>query len=411
MDDRSERAKTLILGSLRNMIRALDAGTLSPECAAAQLDWWAQVERLAGAGKTLAAGIAVAGEPWRRSGERSAEEWLAKRTDTTVGDARSVLNAAAHLPNAPATNEAFTRGELSVKKAEAVAGATAVAPETEDRLLHAALHGTLKRVRDESARVRAAADPDPSARHERIRQSRFWRRWTDADGARCGTYRLTPEDGARLEAAAQPFVDAEVDTARRTQRDDSFEALAADGLVAMGDARLSGATDTPTARGARGRKRLANRRELIAIVDLAALQRGHAHVGEMCEIAGVGPVPVDVAREVFGDAILRIVIRDGVDIKTVVHTGRTASAVQETAILVRQDGRCVRPGCDRAPVEIDHGVGYAHTGGVTIDDLAGACGVDHDNKSHHGHSWRRERDGTYTWVLPDGTEERERPPP
>ena len=39
------------------------------------------------------------------------------------------------------------------------------------------------------------------------------------------------------------------------------------------------------------------------------------------------------------------------------------------------------------------------------------CGYDHDLKTRRGHTYRREPDGTTVWVRPDGTEERERPPP
>jgi hypothetical protein len=118
-----------------------------------------------------------------------------------------------------------------------------------------------------------------------------------------------------------------------------------------------------------------------------------------------------VAREVFGDALLRIVVRDGVDIRTVVHTGRTASALQETAVLVRSGGRCERPSCDLPISEIDHTAGWARAGPATLGDLAGLCGIDHDHKSLHAHTYRREPDGTISWQRPDGTVERERPPP
>jgi hypothetical protein len=36
-------------------------------------------------------------------------------------------------------------------------------------------------------------------------------------------------------------------------------------------------------------------------VDLGALRRGNTSAGELCEIAGVGPVSVTTARELLGD--------------------------------------------------------------------------------------------------------------
>lgn len=407
MADRSRyEPKTMIAASLRALVARLDAATLAPADAAGLVEWFAAIERLAAAGKTIAAARVAEAGSWQVSGERSAADWLAKTTGCTVGDARSTLQTGARLPDAPATEAALRAGRLSSRQAEVVTGAAAVAPESEHRLLGIAETQSLQKLRDEAARVRAAAEPDPAARHERIRAGRFWRRWTDAEGARCGSYRMTPEAGALLEAAAQPFIDAAIDAARGSGTQEPFEALAADGLVAMATAR---APDLP-ARGGRGRRRLRNRRELIGIVNVEALRRGRVESGELCEIAGVGPVPVEIARDLFGDALLRIVIRDGADIRTVVHTGRTANALQETAVLVRSGGRCERPTCDQPVSEIDHTRDWARSRVTTLDDLAGLCGADHDAKTRLGHTYRRGADNVVTWVRPDGGTEMARAP-
>jgi hypothetical protein len=400
-----DRARAIITASLRAIVRTLDRAALSTAAAIALVDWFAELERLAVAGKTIAAGRAVEGEPWRATGERSGADWLARRTATTVGEARDTLTTAANLPDAPLTDDAFRGGELSLKQADAITSAVAADPTSESRLLAAAQRESLQQLRDDAARVRASVDAE--GRHERIHRERFWRRWTDREGARCGSYRMTPEAAAQIEAAAQPFIDAAIDAARREGRHEPTEAHAADGLVAM----ATSPSDAPVARGGRGRRRLKDRRELIALVDLEALQRGASEPGEMCEIAGVGPVPVEVARRVFGDALLRIVIRNGIDIRTVVHTGRTASAVQETAVLVRDGGRCIRPTCSLPAAEIDHRLGFAVARQAALPDLGAVCGADHDNKSLHGHTYRRDADGVVEWVLPDGSVERGRPPP
>lgn len=420
-----------VAADLRVLVSALEPASLSGEQATDLVDRFATIERLAVAGKAVAAARAAEAEAWRAAGDRSAADWLAKRTASTVGDARSVLDTGARLGDAPQTDAAFRAGELSLKQAEAIIGAVHADPSAESALLAKAKHESLQKLRDETARVRAAAEPDPAARHERIRRGRFWRRWTDPEGARCGAYRLTPEAAAIIEAAAQPFIDAAFDAARHDGRREPAEAYAADGLVAMAQSTLAsddddhgrcddpnsgdgddGGPDTPRPpRGGRGRRRLRNRRELIGLVDLRALRRGAVEPGETCEIAGVGPVPVSAARDVFGDALLRIVVRDGVDIRTVVHTGRTANAVQETAVLVRDDGRCIRPRCDLPISEIDHLEGFALTRTTTLDDLGGLCDHDHDLKSRFGHTYRRDADGRVQWTRPDGTVEYERPPP
>jgi hypothetical protein len=413
--DRSRyEPKTLIANSLRAMLRTFDADVVSSAEAVVLVDWFAEIERLASAGKTLAAGRAAQDEPWQGSGDRSGADWLAKRTNTTVADARNTLDTAANLASAPATNQAFRRGELSPKQADAVAAAAAADPSAESELLDVARHQSLQKLRDTSARVRAAAT-DPNERHQRIHRRRFWRRWTNPDGARCGSYTLTPEAAALLEAAAQPFIDTAIDHARRTGQREPFEAYAADGLVALATTSTTVGDDQaqpgPPARGGRGRRRLRDRRELIALVDLHALQRGELQPGETCEIAGVGPVPLHIARDLFGTALLRIVIRNGVDIRTVIHTGRTASAVQETAVLVRDRGRCLRPTCNRPISEIDHNHGFTSTGPTTLEDLGGLCGPDHNLKTRARHTWHRNQHGHIHWTHPNGTIEHERAPP
>ena len=453
----------MILGSLRVMVRDLDPRVLSPEQAVELVDWFAEVERLGHAGKTIAAGRAAEGDVWRAAGDRSAADWLAKRTGTNVGEAKEALETAAKLHDAPATAAALRAGALSAKQAGAIAPAAAADPLAEARLLDLAKQQGLQKLRDECARVQAAADPDPKARHDRIRMNRFWKRWTRSDGSRAGMYAGTPEEVALIEAAAQPFIDARIDAARRDREHEPSDAYAFDGLAAMATSTMQArpspnaplddsditidrdsetetdafdgttcADDTPSsddttdysttadatprsdvraARGGRGRKRLSERRELILIANLQAWQRGYLVPGETCEIPGVGPVPIELAREMFGDALLRVVIRDGVDIRTVVHTGRTANALQETAVYVRQMGRCRKPSCGLPIAEIDHTIDYAKCEITTLDKLVGLCGHDHDLKSRDGHTYRLNPDGTITWIRPDGSEEHERPPP
>ena len=415
--------KRVVLSSLRAMVRDLDPAAVSPESAVGLVDWFAEIERLAAAGKTLVAGRAAESNAWRAAGDRSPADWLAKRTGTSVGKARSTLETASKLTSAPGTDAALRAGELSPAQVDAIAPAAAADPSAESRLLAMAKHLGLQKLLDECARVRAAADPDPKARHERIRKDRFWKRWTRSDGSRAGMYAGTPEEVARFEAAAQPFIDARVDAARAADEHEPSEAYAFDGLTAMAQSTM---TDQPApsspedaapaenprrARGGRGRKRLSERRELILLCDIAAWQRGLLLPGELCEIPGVGPVPIEIAYQLFGDALLRIVMSNGVDVTTVVHAGRTANQIQETAVFARQKGRCGRPFCGLPISEIDHCNDFISYGPASLEHLLGLCGHDHDLKTRHGHTYRRESDGSITWIRPDGTEEHERPPP
>ena len=123
----------------------------------------------------------------------------------------------------------------------------------------------------------------------------------------------------------------------------------------------------------------------------------------MCEIAGVGAVPVSVVREwVEHDAFKAAIVADGVDVRAVVNLGRKATALQRTALDWINVGCCVT-GCTRtARLEIDHTKDWATTLHTILDDIDRVCGHDHDLKTYAG------------WILgprqPDGTRHLTPPP-
>jgi hypothetical protein len=389
---------------LQRLVAGLDADVIDPAAAERLVTEFSTIEHVAAAGKAIAARRVAESGRWRRSGERTEAEWLARATGDSVGSARAALETATVIDALPAVSAALRSGTLSAPQATAIASAASADPSAESRLLAMAERAPLTKLRNECDRVRAAATPDLAERHRRIHQARYWRQWTDREGARCGQYRLTPERAAVLEAAAQPFVEAAFRQARAEQRQETSEAYAADGLVAMASAVRAGDVTPPTKPGW-------PKAEMIAIVNVESLRRGSVDVGagETCEIAGVGPVPVEVARELFGESLLKIVIRDGVDIRTVVHAGRHPNAAQRTAIFVRDGGRCVRPTCRRPMAEIDHIADYRWTRHTTLDELAGLCRHDHTLKTRGGHRYRRGEHG-WEWRLPDGTIEYEHAP-
>jgi 5-methylcytosine-specific restriction endonuclease McrA len=140
-------------------------------------------------------------------------------------------------------------------------------------------------------------------------------------------------------------------------------------------------------------------------VDLAALRRGHLDNGECCEIPGIGPVPLETARSVLGDAILHLVITKGSDVATISSLGRTIRAPLRTA-LIERDQCCVVPGCDvREGLEIDHRIiPVVENGEAALWNLARLCHRHHYLRTHKG--FRLEGGpGAWQWLPP------ERPPP
>jgi hypothetical protein len=130
---------------------------------------------------------------------------------------------------------------------------------------------------------------------------------------------------------------------------------------------------------------------VIVRVDLEALRRGRVLPGELCELDGQGPVPVDVARSFLDDAFLSLVFTEAGDIRSVVHRGRTINAHLRTALVFR-DRCCVVPGCRVAyGLEIDHVEPLEFGGDTRLDNLALLCRHHHRLKTYDG--WILERTG------------------
>ena len=137
--------------------------------------------------------------------------------------------------------------------------------------------------------------------------------------------------------------------------------------------------------------------QLVCVVDLEALRRGEVHDTERCEIQGVGPVSVAVARQLFGDSLLRVVITDGVDVRTVVHHRRHLNAHLRTALDLR-DPVCVVPECGSSlGLEYDHVQDFALGGPTSLENLVRLCHRHHKLKTM-GRYRLEGQPGNYRWV-------------
>jgi hypothetical protein len=245
----------------------------------------------------------------------------------------------------------------------------------------------ISELRDECLRVKAAADPDPDITHGRIRRQRAVRTYTDGEGAWHLHANGPAESGSRIMRALEPLIDDMFETARKRDEHEPREAYAFDALVALAD------------RDPAQQRRHKPRYLGLLRVDHAALVRGRVDGDERCEITGIGPVPVTTARELLGDAVLKLVITKGVDVANVVHLGRGPTAAQRVA-LSWIEPKCTNDACSRTFVQPHHGAGgYAVTKRTVLREL--------DNLCHHDH-WLQHHRG---WDLVDGAGRRPFVPP
>jgi hypothetical protein len=182
---------------LRSQVGRLVAGDVPLDEAPAMWQAFDGLERLATAAKTLLAERVEESRVWTRAGDRSAAEYLARTSGSSVGVARSGLETAKRLRRLPATEAAVRRGALSRAQTEAIADAAAVNPAAEGSLLATAERSSLVELRQHANRAKAAGDPDPDATHRRIHRQRCLRRFTD--GRAPGTCRsgAPPTPGRR----------------------------------------------------------------------------------------------------------------------------------------------------------------------------------------------------------------------
>src|SRR6267143_5863357 len=386
--------------ALREIVAGLEPEALAAGTAAGLVDTFATIEKLAGAGKALAARRVAGSNLWRGAGERSAAHWLARRGGISIGSALATLETSARLPELPGVDAALRAGELSGVQANEIASAAAADGGAEAELLGVARDDGVAGLRERCRRVKADAAPDELARHRALHNSRALRHWNDPDGAGRLDGRFTPEVLAELLVALEPFEAEAFRGARAEGRRERFDAYRADALLG-----LARAGRNATAGGASG-----PRNTVHVVIDHAALVRGHAEPTERCEVTGGGRVPVAVVRSLLADAFVTAVMTNGVDVSTVAHLGRHPTAHQRTALAVR-DPECVVPTCHlRVGLEIDHVEPWSATRVTKLDALARLCRFHHAQKTHEG--YRLEGGpGHWRWLKPDGGEVDPRPPP
>ncbi len=394
---------------LRGVLSDLDPDRLEGSDAADVLEAFAEIEKLAAGGKLLCARRVESSLVWQRSGHRSAAAHLAQVTGTPLGGAIDTLGTARRLGDLPATEEAVRAGKLSSVQVKEIAGAAARRPSAEGELVDQASTGSFADLRTR-ARSISATGADGEARYLAIRRRRSLRHWVDADGAFRLDATLTPDAGTTLLASVSKRADHLHRQASRSGLDEPKGALLADALCelvadtagpgpgsASGPAQDSATEHTPP-------------RVLVHVrVDYDALRRGSTKGGEVCEIPGVGPIPVSVARSLAEDAFLSVLVHRGADITAVAHQGRTIPAKLRSA-LIERDRSCVVPGCDVSDhLEIDHIVDFAAGGPTRLDNLCRLCRWHHYLKTHHDHRILRDG-GRWTWSEPAGTTARRAPP-
>ena len=94
----------------------LEGGVLDVEGAKVLVDVLTRCERLAVAGRGVAALRVATAVNWKHAGHRNPAEWLASTTGVSVGDAARELETAARLEELTATAASFARVSSRVRR-------------------------------------------------------------------------------------------------------------------------------------------------------------------------------------------------------------------------------------------------------------------------------------------------------
>jgi hypothetical protein len=390
---------TAVATSLRDMYRQLaqlvadvDCGLLDDAQAAEVVEQAASLQKLCGALGALAANRVAQGDTWRTKGHKSPSAWLAKTFGCSVAQGGGVIAAAGRLDGQPGVNRALRSGAISPEQFRIISETVAEAPNAESSLLQAARHESLFRLRHQAEAARAAAVGDDEARHRRARKHRKLRARTTPVGEFELNTTNTVSAGARILQALRVCREELFRDARSGDDRPALEALDADALEMMADIVL-GQRAAPTVGG--------GATKVIVRVDHEALVRGHRLDGEVCEMSGLGPIPVTAAREILqhDDSFLAAVLTKGERVAGVAHLGRGPNAKQRTALEWLHPS-CVVQGCDNTILQWDHERNYSAVRKTELENLEGMCGPDHTLKTDHG--WRLEAGTGRRRLLPPG---------
>ena len=454
------RILRVIKAHLAAVARTLDPDTLTVDQAAQAIQLLAAIEKAAAGLRLLLARRVDNASLFGESGERSAAEWLAKQTGQSTRDAEEDLACSKRLRELPDAQDAVRNGELSPDQAKAVADGAAADPSAERDLLDTARQGSLSELSRQSKSRKAAALGDDEARRRAAHRNRSFRSGTNAMGEGWGSFTGPAEFVVRLQAQLKPFLDAEFARARAEGRRERAEAYAFDALAALlgladdrpragDDEAPAKATDgaeptrspaprprdhrdsAPGGGGAAGTSSSVDPRattertpepvapapapapapaaapptgrrsdaKIILRADIGAVRRGATAPGELCDIAGLGPIPVADLLEFLPQATIDLVVTNGVDVFNVTHLGRRATARQQVVLDLLNIG-CTRRGCTATThLQVDHRIDWAKVKVTELVNLDWLCAHCHRLKTYDG------------WQLEPGTGKRAMLPP
>ncbi|WP_168625846.1 HNH endonuclease signature motif containing protein [Cryobacterium sp. BB307] len=141
----------------------------------------------------------------------------------------------------------------------------------------------------------------------------------------------------------------------------------------------------------------------VAIVIPALALAGDESAGP-ASMAGRGPIDMDTARRLAGDAdqLVRLITHPVSGMTVAVDSYRPSAKMRR--YLRWRDGRCRFPSCNASPwrTDLDHTEEWQHDGKTEIDNLANLCRGHHTLKSIGAWKVKQVTPGVLEWTSPNG---------
>jgi hypothetical protein len=312
-----------------------------------------------------------------RAGRRRMSDALAGRPGVSRGQARRAVHAAHTLDEHPDVGQAFVAGDITCDQVLTLGGARVPEPVRQELLTDAV---------EQTAAVTAAerAHTDADEVFLRQHQMRSVKRFTDRDGMWSLHARLTPDDGAKVDAVLSAHHEAlwrhDKDSGRTQHR--APQQRLADAFVTMADQSTSG----PAGPGPR------------ATLNIVIPHTWLAEATDTCGMTTNGTtLTAQTLRRLACDAhILPTVLGGPSEILDVGRALRTATPAQRRGLEARDRG-CFNCGAPAARCHVHHIDEWSADHGCTnIDMLVLACHDCHILIHEAGHTAIRRPDGRWT---------------
>lgn len=328
------------------------------------------------------------------SGHRDVVSLVATTSGTSIAEARKTLETARKIENLPLASAAFRSGSLSSTQAALVVKGAGISPQSESNLLNLASRESVSVLSESVKKLEAANSAyEEDLRDQKMRSLRSCRISSSRpDGMVSVWALLLPEEGAVFRSKLERSRDKLFRSRRSKRANQSFDQIQADALMEL----LTGAgADSSSSQKSSKNKRNV---DAVLLVDYSALKRGYRQPGETVEIAGCGPVSVSMARELLDHSMLRVLVVDGVDVKTVTSKTRYWNSEVRAALEVR-DQHCVVPGCgSRFRLELDHVTRFSEGGETSLVNGRRLC-PHHHRQLSKGFRLVGEL-GNWRWLAP-----------